>query len=139
MELTRAFRITVRPKLLGADHRIVSLSLVSRYKEEGLEDIEVNGHLILTAPGDSRIPAEEGADYTLFRQKKELDRLINGRREHGEQIAADGFSLADYDELIELEQARYDYLKANPEMVREVMHVSALPIMIIKGRRPLRS
>jgi hypothetical protein len=51
-------------------------------------------------------------------------------------LATAGFSDAEFEELIALKQARYDYLKEDPARVRQVMEVFTDPLILIKGRRP---
>ena len=136
-KLDRIWRRTVRSRLLGVDHSILNLDLVWQFKAASLQDVQVNGHLILVSPGDARIPVEEGAAYALARHRKELDGLIRTRREHGEELAAAGFSLAEFDELIALKRARYEYLQGDPARVREVMEVFTEPLLIVRGTRPL--
>ena len=138
MSLNRIWRRSVRPRLLGVDHSILNLDLLWHFKAAGLEDVQINGHLSLASPGDSRISDEEAAAYALTRQKKELDKLISMREKDGEELAADGFSLADFDELIALKQARYEHIKNNPARVKEVMEVFAEPLIMIKGVKPLQ-
>lgn len=127
----------MRPRLLGADHSILNLDLLWQFKAAGLQNIQINGHLSLASPGDSRISDEEAAAYALIRQRKELDKLISMREKDGEELAADGFSLDEFDELIALKQARYEYIKNEPARVKEVMEVFAEPLIILRGVKPL--
>ena len=135
IKFDRAFRLTVRPRLLGADHSILNLDLLWQFKAAGLQDVQINGHLALISPGDARIPVEEGARYALDRHRLELERLSRMRAEHGQELAADGFSLAEFDELIALTRARYELLQDDPGQVREVMEVFTQPLFIIRGVR----
>jgi hypothetical protein len=135
LKLDHTFRRTVRPRLLGVDHSILNLDLLWQFKAAGLQDVQINGHLALISPGDARIPIEEGALYALDRHQKALERLIRMREEHGEELAEDGFSLAEFDELITLKRARHKYLQADPSRVREVMEVFTQPLLIIRGTR----
>ena len=137
LKLDRTFRLTVRPELLGVDHSVLSLDLLWRFKDAGLQDVQINGHLSLVSPGDARIPIEEGATYALARRKIELDGLGKMREKHGEQLALDGFSQAEFDELLALKRAQYEYLEENPAQVREMMEVFSQPLLIIRGTRPL--
>lgn len=139
LKLNRAFRLTVRPELLGVDHSVLSLDLLWQFKDAGLQDVQINGHLTLVSPGDARIPIEEGATYALTRRKIELDGLSQTREKHGEQLALDGFSQVEFDELIALKRAQHEYLEENPAHVREMMEVFSQPLLIIRGTRPLRS
>lgn len=136
IKLNRTFRLTVRPELLGVDHSVLSLDLLWQFKDAGLQDVQINGHLTLVSPGDARIPVEEGATYALTRRKIELDGLGKTREKHGEQLALDGFSQAEFDELIALKRAQYEYLEENPAQVREMMEVFSQPLLIIRGTRP---
>ena len=135
-KLWQVWRKNIRPGLLGVDHSIPNLELVWQFKAAGLEDVQVNGHLKLVSPGDARIPVEEGAAYGLLRHQKRLDRLIRRRTEHGTELAEYGFSEAEFDELISLERARYEYLQGDPQRVREVMQVYVHSLLIVRGRRP---
>jgi hypothetical protein len=137
LKLDRIWRHSVRPRLLGVDHNLLNLDLVWQFKAAGLQDVQINGHLSLVSPGDSRIPLEEGAAYALARQEKELAGLVRMREEHGEELAADGFSPAEFDELIALKRARYEYLQADPTRVREVMEVFSEPLLIVRGTKPI--
>lgn len=136
LKLDRAFRQTVRPRLLEADHNILNLDLLWQFKAVGLQDIQINGHLALISPGDTRIPLEEGATYALARQRKELEWLTRMREEYGPELAKDGFSPAEFEDLIAMKRARYDYLQADPSRVREVMEVFTQSLLIIRGTKP---
>lgn len=135
LKLDRTWRYTVRPRLLGVDHTILNLDLLWQFKTAGLQDVQINGQLALVSPGDARIPLEDGAAYALARQQKELEGLIKMRQEHGEELAADGFSRAEFDELIALKRARYEYLQANPFCIGEVLEVFAEPLLIVRGTK----
>lgn len=109
------------------------------FRAAGLQDVQINGHLILVSPGDSRIPLEDAVPYTLSRHEIERERLENMREQYGEELAEAGFSQAEFRELMELKSARDDYLKADPERVREVMEVYTDPLLIARGTKPLPS
>ena len=136
MKLNRIWRRSVRPRLLGVDHSILNLDLLWHFKASGLQDVQINGHLALISPGDSRISDEEAVAYALIRQKKELGKLISMREKDGEELAADGFSLAEFDELIALKQARYEHIKNDPAFIKEVMEVFTEPLIILRGVKP---
>lgn len=136
LKLDRVWRRTLRPRLLGVDHSILNLDLLWQFKAAGLQDVQINSHLALVSPGDARIPVEEGAAYALARHRKESEGLIRRRQEHGEELATAGFSRADFDELIALKRARYEYLQGDPAHVREVMEVFAEPLLIVRGTKP---
>lgn len=133
--LWQVWRRTVRPQLLQVDHSIVNQDLVWGFRDEGLGDIQVNGHLMLAAPGDDRIPAEAGADYALSMHRQNLERLLLWRREHGEELAAAGFGDAEFEELLDLKRARMAYLQEEPSRVKEVMEVFTDPLIVIRGTR----
>ena len=135
LKLDRIWRQVVRPRLLGVDHSILNLDLLWQFKAAGLQDVQINGHLALVSPGDARIPVAEGAAYALARHQKELDGLIRMRQEHGEELAAAGFSPAEFDEFITLKRARYEYFQGDPARVREVMEVFSEPLLIVRGTR----
>lgn len=136
VKLDRVWRQAVRPRLLGVDHSILNLDLLWQFKEAGLQEVQINGHLALVSPGDTRFSVQEAGAYALARQNKELAGLIRMRQEHGEELAAAGFSQAEFDELIQLKRARIDYLQADPSRVREVMEVYTEPLLIVRGLRP---
>lgn len=136
LKLDRLWRRIVRSRLLGVDHNILNLDLLWQFKALGLQDIQINGHLILVSPGDARIPVEEGATYALARHQKELAGLIRMRQEHGAELATAGFSPEEFDELIALKQARYEYLRGEPARVRDVMEVFVEPLLIVRSTRP---
>ena len=133
LKLDRLWRRLIRPRLLGVDHNVLTQELVWQFRAAGLQEVQVNGHLALVSPGDARIPVEEGAAYALARQQKELAALIRTRDQHGQELAENGFSLAEFDELIALKQARYEYLQGDPARVREAMEVFAEPLLIVRG------
>ncbi len=137
LKLDRIWRRLVRPGLLEADHNILNLDILWHFKAAGLLDVQINGHLALVSPGDARISAEEGTAYALARQQKELSGLIRMHQKHGQKLATEGFSLAEFDELIALKQARYDYIQANPTHVAEVMEVFSEPLLIVQGKKPV--
>jgi hypothetical protein len=134
-KLWRVWREHVRPGLLGVDHSIPSLELVWQFSAAGLEDVQVNGHLKLVSPGDARIPVEEASAYALLQHQKWLERLAHRRKEHGAQLAQHGFSEAEFDELVSLERARYEYLQGAASRVREVMEVFVQPLFFVRGTR----
>jgi hypothetical protein len=135
-KLWGVWRLTVRPRLLGVDHDILNLDLVWQFRAAGLQDVQINGHLRLFSPGDARVPLEEGAAYALAAHQQLLERIIRWRDEHGQELAAAGFSPAEFDELITLKRARYKYLQGDPARVREMMEVFNDPNIIIRGTRP---
>lgn len=135
-KLERVFRLTVRPRVLGVDHTILNLDLLWQFKSVGLQNVQINGHLVLVSPGDARVPAEEGWAYALARHRQDIERLSKMRQDHGAALAEDGFSPAEFDDLIALKQARYDYLQGDPARVEEVMEVFTFPLILIRGTRP---
>ncbi len=136
LKLDRTWRRKVRPRLLGVDHSILNMDLLWQFKAAGLENVQINGHLGLVSPGDARFSVEDGPAYALARQKKELAGLIKMREKNGKELATDGFSLTEFDELIALKQTRYEYLQANPTRVGEIMEVFAEPLLILRGTKP---
>lgn len=138
-KLWQVFRRAIRPDLLGVDHGIVNQDLAWEFKGAGLVEIQVNGHLTLVSPGDTRIPLKEAIDYTLARHEIALDRVLEMQEKYGPALAEAGFSPAEFDELIELKQARDTYLKADPSRVREIMEVYTDTLIIVKGIKPASS
>jgi hypothetical protein len=136
LKLSRVWRLAVRPRLLGVDHSILNLDLLWQFKAAGLQGVEINGNLKLFSPGDERVPVEEGAAYALDRHQKLIERITRWREEHGEELAAAGFSPAEFEELIALKRARHEYLQRDPARVREVMEVFTDPHLIVRGTRP---
>ena len=65
-----------------------------------------------------------------------MDGLIGMQEKHGEQLAQDGFSQAEFEELIALKRARLAYLQDDPARVRQVMEVFSEPVIIVRGTRP---
>ena len=135
VKLDRVWRSNIRPQLLGVDHTIFNMDLAWQFKEAGLQDVQINGHLALVSPGDSRIPTEEGAAYAFARHRKEIDGLIEMQKNHGRKLAELGFSKAEFDALISLKQDRLDYLQKDPANAREVMEVFSEPLIFVKGKK----
>lgn len=135
-KLWQVFRRAIRPGLLGVDHDIVNQDLAWEFKAAGLEEIQVNGHLTLVSPGDSRIPFEEAIGYALARHEMAMERVLEMQEKYGPELAEAGFSQADFEELLELKQARDGYLKADPSRVREVMEVYTDTLIIVRGIKP---
>lgn len=134
-KLWQVFRRTVRPRVLNADLSAPSQELLWDFKAAGLADVQINGHLILVSPGDLRLPLAEAAAYTYTRHEIEQERLADMQKNYGEELAAAGFSPAEFVELIELKRARDDYLRADPERVREVMEVYTDPLLFVRGTK----
>ncbi len=126
----------MRPRLLNVDHGIVNQDLLWQFRDAGLENVQINGHLTLFSTGDDRIPVEDGQEYALASYKAILDRTRRWRKDYGAELAAAGFSDDEFEELIALKQARYDYLKEDPARIREVMEVYSDPLIFVRGRRP---
>lgn len=134
--LGQAWRTSVRPRLLDLDHGVVNQDIVWHFRQAGLVDVHVNGHLAVVAPGDDRIAPGEGVDFSVAMQEAELTRLESQRREHGAELAAGGFSEADFEELIELKRSRLARLRERPGAVRETMEVYTEPMLIVRGTVP---
>jgi SAM-dependent methyltransferase len=134
-QLWRTWRQAIRPRLLDVDHDIVNQDILWQFRASGLKDIRIDGHLMLFSPGDDRVSVEEGAAYALASHRLTLERLENWRREHGEELAEAGFSSEDFEELLELKRARYEYLQEDPARIREVMEVFTDPLIITRGTK----
>ncbi len=134
-KLDRVWRYAVRAKELDVNHTILNMDLAWQFKEAGLADVQINGHLALVSSGDARIPLEEGAAYAIAHQKKELNGLIEMQKKHGAKLAQAGFSQEEFDELIILKHARLGYLQHDPAQVREIMEVFSEPLIIVKGTK----
>jgi len=119
-----------------ADLSAPSQELMWDFKAAGLENLQINGHLALVSPADTRIPLEEAVSYCLSRHEIDQERLNNIQENYGEALAAAGFSQAEFDELLALKQARDDYLKANPARVRDVMEVFTDSLLFVRGQKP---
>jgi len=132
----RAWRTTVRPRLLDLDHGVVNQDIVWHFRQVGLLDVRVNGHLAVVAPGDDRIAPGDGVDFSLAMQEAELLRLRAQRREHGVELAEGGFPTDQFDELLELKQARLARLREHPEALRDAMEVYTEPMLIVRGTVP---
>lgn len=124
LKLSRIYHREVRPRLLGVDPGVLNLDLVWQFTAAGLQDVQINGHMKMVSPGDARVSVDEAAAYALATHRHALRRLERISEEHGEELAAVGFSEEELKELIDLKRARYDYLEKNPDCVREVMEVS---------------
>lgn len=135
-KLWQVFRQTVRPRLLEIDHHIVNQDLLWEFKAAGLENVQINGHLPLVSPGDARLSDEEAAAYALARHEIAWERLNNLWTKYGDELAAAGFSQAEFDELRELKLRRDEYLRADPTRVREVMEVYTDPLLMVQGTKP---
>ncbi len=134
--LWQVWRQTVRPRLLTINHTIVNQDLAWLFRHVGLEDIQVNGYLRMVAPGDDRIPIETGGPYAIAMQRSELKRIERWRADHSEELADNGFSEAEFDELLALKRARLAHLEEDPARVREVMEVITDPLIMVRGTRP---
>ncbi len=136
-KMWQVYRRHVRPGLLQADLSAPNQELMWDFKTAGLENLQINGHLILVSPGDSRIPLAEAAEYAQLRHEIDRERLENIWREYGDELNEAGISTAEYEELMALRAARDDYLQADPARVREVMEVYTDPFLFVKGVKPL--
>lgn len=134
--LNSVWRTSVRPRLLDLDHDVVSQDVLWHFRAVGLEDVRVDGHLAVVAPGDDRIPVEEAAAYAAALYELDLKRLRSRRDEHGRELAENGFTEEDFEELIALKTARLEALQDEPHRVREVMEAYAEPMLILHGKVP---
>jgi SAM-dependent methyltransferase len=135
-DLARVWRTTVRPRLLDLDHDVVNQDIVWHFRQAGLLDVRVHGHLAVVAPGDDALGLGEGVDFALAVQEAELVRLREQRAAYGAELAAEGFSEEQFDELLELKGARLAQLRERPESVRETMEVYTEPLLIVRGTVP---
>ena len=135
-ELHRVWRRHIRPQTMGYQHNVLNLDLLWHFKAAGLDDVQINGHLILVSPGDARIPMEEGQAYAVARYEQEIQGLKDLWATHSETLIEAGASQAEFEELLDLKEARYEYLQGDPERVRQVMEVSPEPLMILRGTKP---
>lgn len=134
--LHRAWRRHIRPQMMGYQHNVLNLDLLWHFNAAGLDDAQINGHLILVSPGDTRIPVEEGQAYAVARYEQEIQGLQDLWAGHSEALIDAGASQAEFDELLDLKRARYEYLQGEPERVRQVMEVFPEPLMILRGTKP---
>lgn len=134
--LKRAYRTAVRPRLLDLDHRILNQEVAWHFREVGLEDVRVRGHLSVSAPGGDDVSVEEGAAHLQRTYDLEMANIRRIRTEHGAELAGNGFADDAFDRLLRWKQARVDALRADPERVREVMEVYAEPMLLIRGTVP---
>ena len=135
-ELKRAYRRLVRPRLLDLDHRVVNQEVVWHFRQAGLDDLRVHGHLAVTAPGTDDVPVSEAAAYLMRTYELDIARIRETRAEHGEALAKHGFGAADFERLLAWKQARVDALRADPDRVRDAMEVYAEPMLFIRGTVP---
>ena len=136
LEFTRAFRVSVRPRMLGVDHSVLVADVFSDFMESGLSDIEVNGHLATVSPSDARFDRQEAGRYALAQSREDLSKLERIRQRHGEELEASGFTRASFDELIALKRERHAYMAEDPARVLDMGEVISKPLMIIKGTVP---
>ena len=134
-KLWRVWRRAIRPELLGVDHDVPNLDLLWHFKAAGLQDLQINGHLKLISPGDVRIPIREAVAHAKARYRKSLEMLTSRQAEYGDRLQAAGFGPAEFNELIDLTKARFEYLQQNPKSVREVMEVFVDPLLIVRGTK----
>lgn len=135
-KLWQVFRRFVRPGLLGVDTSLLNQELLWEFKAVGLEQVQIEGHLILVSPGDTRIPLDDAISYTLARHEITWGWLTNLQQNHGNELAKAGFSPAEFEELMDLKCARDDYLRADPTRIREVMEVYTDALLIVQGTKP---
>lgn len=136
-KLWTTFRRHVRPTLLTADLTSLTQELAWEFRQAGLQEIAVNGHLATVSPGDDRLPLAEAIEYALARRAKEWERLQGMWGQHAAPMVAAGFSQAEFAELTALVQARDAYLQADPRRVREVMAVYTHALFMVRGRKKL--
>lgn len=138
-ELERAWRRAVRPRVLGLQPAIVSQDVVWHFRDAGLADVRVDGHLALVSPGDERIPLEAAAALARTRHERDLVEAQRLRREHGDELAEAGFDDAAFEELLDMKRARLAYVAEDPQRVRRIMEVFTEPYLIVRGHVPGRS
>ena len=97
--------------------------------------MQIDGHLSLVSPGDTRIPLEEAIAYAFEQHEATRQRLTSRWEQYGDALVRGGFSQADYDELMALRSKREAYLKEDPSRVREVLEVYTDPIQIVRGTK----
>lgn len=134
-KLWQLFRRHVRPTILKADLTTPTQALAWQFRQAGLEDVVVNGHLAVVSPGDGRFSLEEAAEYARARHERDWERLCGLWEQHAAALIAVGFSQAEYDELLALTTERDSYLQTEPAKVREVMEVYTDPLLIVRGRK----
>lgn len=137
LKLNRVLRVSVRPKILGFDHKILSADVFPEFHRAGLVDVHVNGHLGVVSPSDSRLDPDEAVRYSLARSRSDLKKLIQTRDSHGQQLESDGFPLDEFAELIELKRRRHADLEANSHRALEMAEVFSIPLLIMRGTRPM--
>lgn len=137
-KLWQVYRRSVRPRLLNADFSAPDQSLLWEFKEAGLDEVQINGHLVLVSPGDSRIPLANGIAYAAARREIDRGRFEKRRADYGQELDAAGFSTAEFDELLDLLRARDEYLTADPERIRDVMEVYTDLFLMVRGTKPVR-
>lgn len=135
-ELTRAWRRTVRPRLLELDHTIVNQEVGWHFRQAGLQDLHINGHVAVSSPGDDRISVSEAAEFALAMHRTSMERLERQRAEHSAELAAAGFPREDFDELLDLMTVRAERIQRDPSLVREAMEIWVEPLLIIRGTVP---
>lgn len=136
VKLNRVLRISVRSKILGFDHKILSADVFPEFRRAGLVDVQLNGHLAAVSPSDSRLDSDEAVRYSLARSRSDLKKLIETRDNHGEQLESDGFPQHEFAELIALKRQHHADLEANPYRVLEMGQVFNFPLLIMRGTHP---
>ena len=136
LKLTRAFRVSIRSRILGFDHEVLSADVFPQFSKLGLVDIEINGHLGVVSPSDSRLDPSDAAAYSVARSQKDLDTLTRLWDRHVDELDSDGFPREEFGELITLTQDRHEYLTADPYRSRHMGEVFSQPLLIMRGTRP---
>jgi hypothetical protein len=136
LKLTRAFRVSIRSRILGFDHAVLSADVFPQFSQMGLVEIEINGHLGVVSPSDSRMDPSDAAEYSVARSQKELDTLTRLRDRHADELNADGFTHGEFVELLQLTKERHEYLRADPLRSRRMGEVFSQPLLIMRGTRP---
>jgi hypothetical protein len=121
---------------LGVDTSLLNQELLWEFKAVGLEQVQIEGHLTLVSPGDTRIPPDDAISYTLARHQITWGWLTNLQQSHGDELAKAGFNQTEFEELMELKRTRDDYLRKDPTRIREVMEVYTDALLIVQGTKP---
>jgi len=135
LKLDRAFRTNIRPSIINVNHKVPSLDTFWQFKNAGLKNLQINGHLSLVSPGDVRMQKDEGEKYAILRHQIEVKKLLKMKNKYSVQLEQDGFSSREFDELLDLKQKRLEYVEKNPSKVKGMMEVFSQPLSIIRGNR----
>lgn len=111
--------------------------LAWHFRDAGLQDIQVNGHLATVSPGDDRLPHDEAQAYALERMERDVVGLQQRWAAHAIELDRAGFAEADYLELLQLAEARISAARSDPSRALRAMEVRVEAMLFVRGTVPL--